>query len=125
MAAAKSSKPPACSRDPEAMVRPVFGFFSSWRVLSAQSVSGAHAVQLADAHRDPEALSHQTLDLATGGRHMVLAVIQHTGKHLPAKFDRVAVAPLDEGMFTFALDTLEEPVHGAPMHRNGVAPPCL
>jgi hypothetical protein len=107
------------------MVRPVFGFFFSWRVLSAQPVSGAHTVQLADTHRETEALSHEALDLAACDRRVVLAVIQHTGKHLPAEFDRVTVAPLDEGVFAFTLHTLEEPVHGAPMHRNGAAPQCL
>jgi hypothetical protein len=80
-------------------------------------MSGAHAVELADTHTEAQTLRHQVLDLAACGKRMGLAVIQHTGEHLPAKFDRMAVAPLDEGVFTFALDTLEESVHGAPMQK--------
>lgn len=63
---------------------PVFGFFFSERVLSAQPVGGAHAVQLANAHGEIETLSHQTLDLAACDRRVVLAVIQQKGEHLPA-----------------------------------------
>ncbi len=107
------------------MVTPVFDFFFSRRVLSAQSVGGAHAVELADTHRETEALSHQALDLAACGRHVVQAVVQHTGEHLSPKLRGMAVAPLNEGVFAFALDTLEEPVHGTPMHRNGAVPPRL
>ncbi len=53
---------------------PVCGFFFSLWGLSAQPVRGAHTVQLADTHRDPEALSHQALDLAACSRRVILKV---------------------------------------------------
>ncbi len=107
------------------MVTPVFGFFFSRWVLAAQPVSGAHAVELADTHRDPESLSHEALDLATCGRRVVLAVLQHKGEHLFPKLRGVTVAPLDECVLAFTLDALEQPIHGRAMHRNGAAPLCL
>jgi len=106
-------------------VTPVFGFFFSWRVLSAQPVSGAHAVELADTHRETEALRNAALDLATCGRRVILTVIQQKGEDLPAQFNRVAVALLDEGVLAFVLDTLEEPIYGSTMHRNRAASSCL
>src|SRR6266849_3404697 len=107
------------------MVTPVFGFFFSRQCLSAQPVSSAHAVELADTHRDPEALRHEALDLAACGRRVVLVVIQHTGEHLSPKLRGVAVAPLGECQLAFTLDAPQQPIHSAPMHRNRAAPPCL
>ena len=43
---------------------------------------------------------------------MVLAVIQQKGEHLSPKFRGMVVTPLNACMFTFPLDTLEEPVFG-------------
>ena len=57
------------------MVMPVFGFFFSRRALSAQPVSGAHVVQLADTHRETEALRNAGLDLTACGRRVVLAIL--------------------------------------------------
>lgn len=91
------------------MVRPVCGFFFSRLVLSAQPVDGAHTIELADTHTEIKALSHQALDFAACGRHVILAVIQHTGEHLSLKLRGMAVAPLSQCLLTFALDTLEEP----------------
>lgn len=68
------------------MVRPVFGFFFSRWGHSAHPVSSTHAVELADTHREAEVLSHTVLDLATGGRRVVPAVIQHKGEHLFRSF---------------------------------------
>ncbi len=75
-------------------MRPVFGFFFSRQVLSAQFVSSTHTVQLADTHRDPETFSHQVLDLVASGRRVTLAVIQKKGEHLSPKLRGVAVTPL-------------------------------
>ena len=36
-----------------------------------------------------------TLDLAAGGRHVVLTVIHEIGEDLPAQFDRVSVSSLN------------------------------
>ena len=88
-------------------------------------MSSAHAVELADTHRETKSLSHQALDLVTCGRRMALAVIQYKGEDLPAQFDWVAVASFDEGERAFTLHTLQESVHGRAMHRNRTAPPCL
>jgi hypothetical protein len=107
------------------MVTPVCGVFFSRQILSAQPVGSAHAVELADTHRDPEALSHQALDLATCGRRVVLTAIQHTGEHLSPKLRGVAVAPLDERVLAFTLDTLEESIHRRAMHRDRAASPCV
>lgn len=104
---------------------PVFGFFFSRDCLMAQPMSGAHAIELADTHRKTETFCHQMLDLAAGGRYVVLAVIQHKGEHLPTQLDRVAVAPLDTCLFAFALYTLEQPIHGRMMYRDGAALPCI
>ena len=103
-------------------MRPVCGFFFSRWGLSAQPVSGTYAVELADTHTETEALSHEVLDLAAGGRRVGPAVIQQKGEDLPAQNGRVAVALLDTGVLAFALDALEQPIHGCPMHRNGAAP---
>jgi hypothetical protein len=84
-------------------------------------VSGAHAVELADTHHDPESLSHEALDLATCGRRVVLAVFQHKGEHLFPKFRGVTVAPLDECVLTFLLNTLEQPIHSRAMHGDRIA----
>jgi hypothetical protein len=100
------------------MVTPVCGFFFELRVLSAQPVGGTHTVELADTHRVPTTLDHQTLDLAAGGRRVGLAILQHTGEHLSPKLRGMAVAPLDECLLAFTLDALEQPIHSAPMHRN-------
>jgi hypothetical protein len=66
------------------MEMPVFGFFFSRDCPAAQPVSGAHAIELADTHRDPELLRNAALDLAACGRRAALAVIQHKGEHLTA-----------------------------------------
>jgi hypothetical protein len=50
------------------MVTPSFDFFFSRWILSTQPVNGTHTVELTDTHREAEALSHQALDLAAGGR---------------------------------------------------------
>jgi hypothetical protein len=68
-------------------------------------VSGTYAVELADTHRDPEALSYQMLDFAARGKHAGPAVIQHKGEHLSSKLRGVTVAPLDAGVLAFVLDT--------------------
>ncbi len=67
-------------------------------------MNGTHTVELTDTHREAEALSHKALDLAAGGRCVVLAVIEHKSEHLPAQFNRVAVASVDQCLFTFTLD---------------------
>jgi hypothetical protein len=87
------------------MVTPVCGFFFSRQILSAQPVGSTHTVELADTHRDPEAFSHEVLDLAAGGRRVALAVIQHQGEHFPAQFDRVTMSPLDQSVLAFTLDS--------------------
>ena len=58
-------------------------------------MGGAHAVQLANTDRKTKALRNLPLDLAAGGRRVVLAVIQHTGEHLSSKLRGVAVSPLE------------------------------
>ena len=107
------------------MVIPVFGFFFLREVFSAQPVSSTHTIELADTHRDPETLRNAALDLAAGGKHMVLAVIQHEGEYLSSKLRRVAVAPLNEGVLAFTLDTLEESIHGGTMQQDRGARSCF
>jgi hypothetical protein len=107
------------------MVRPVFGFFSELRCLSAQPVGSAHAVQLADTHREVKALSHEALDLAAGGGRVVLAVIQQKGENFPAKLRGVPMSPLSQCLLAFALDTLEQPIHSGAMRRDRTEPSCL
>ena len=104
---------------------PACGFFFSRWSLSAQPVSGTYAVELADTYRDPEALSHEVLDLAAGSRRVGPAVIQQKGEDLPAQNGRVAVAPFDVGVLAFALDALEQPIHGCPMQRDRAESSCL
>jgi hypothetical protein len=104
---------------------PICGFFFSQRVLSAQPVGGANAVELADTHPETKALSHQTLNLAACGRCVVLAILQHIGEHLTPKLRGMAMAPLNEGVHAFTLDALEQPIHGGTMHRDRAAPSCF
>lgn len=104
---------------------PVCGFFFSRQILSAQPVGSTHTVELADTHRDPEAFSHEVLDLAAGGIRVALAVIQHQGEHFPTQFDRVTMAPLDQSVLAFTLDSLEQPICSGTMHRNGAVPSRL
>ena len=101
-------------------VRIQIGDFSQ-RCLAAQTVSGAHAVQLADTYTETEALSYHTLDFAACGRRVALAVIQHKGEHLSTEFDRVAVAPIIESTLSFVLYPLEKPVDRRAMHRGRAA----
>lgn len=106
-------------------MKPVFGFFFLWWVLSAQPVGGTHAVELADTHRETEALGHKALHSRTGDKRMALAIVQHPGENLPAEFDWVSMSPLSQRLFTFALDTLEQPIHRCAMQRDRAEPSCL
>jgi len=107
------------------MVTPVCGFFFSWRALSAQPVSSAYPVELTDTDRETEVLGHKALHSRTGDKRMALAIVQHPGENLPAELDWVSMSPLSQRRFTFALDTLEQPIHSCAMHQDRAESPCV
>lgn len=82
---------------------PVFGFFFSRRGLAAQPVSGTHAVELTDADREMKTLSKAALHVRTGGRTVVLAIVQHPCQHLSSKLRGVSMSPLGQGVLAFTL----------------------
>ena len=105
--------------------RPLEAFFSELYRLTAQSQAGTDTVELADAGGGTEALNNGTLDLSTRNTRAGLAVLHQVGEHLPAQFNRMAVALLCKYLLAFTLDALEQPIHGGTMHRNAAAPPRL
>ncbi len=56
---------------------------------------------------------------------MALAIVQHPGENLPAELDWVSVSPLSQRLLPFALDTLEQPIHGCAMQRDRTEPSGL
>lgn len=101
------------------------GFFFSWHQLAAQTMSSMNSVELTDTHREIEPFGDQVLEFRIGSRCMALAILQDPNEHLSAQFGRVAMAPLDECLLAFTLDTLEQPIHGRVVHGDRAASPRI
>jgi hypothetical protein len=56
---------------------------------------------------------------------MALAIVQHPDENLPAELGWVSMSLLSQHLLTFALDTLEQPIHGCAMQWDRTEPSCL
>ena len=56
---------------------------------------------------------------------MAPAVIQHPDEDLPTQLRGMSMSSLSQRLLTFALNTLEQPIHGGAMQRDRTEPLCL
>jgi len=85
-------------------------------------VSGTDTVQLTDTHGEAEAFGYEALEFRTGSRSVALAILQNPGENVPTQLCGMAMSPLNECLFTFALDTLEQPIDGRAMYGDRAEP---